>query len=532
MSDLQLLLADEDGPALGQGLPATALEGAPQPAGARKVTYLWSEDGTNDLRLQRWAVIYPRDRPELLDAVAPLIALREQQQGAEAMRLALDPLDDGQALYRQLYDGGLPLAQQPRYLLILGDLDEVSSEAQRRLGATGAVGRLALDRADDYRAYAQKAVSWEGATVTSAPRLLLYGAFDAYDGAMRAGEDDLLAPVEAAAAAGELGALAGHRSFGRREQSPTDGARALLEGAAEDVPSVLLSVTHGLGSARWSADERRRRQGAMRIAAGLNLEAEQLRDRAFLPGGLWAFFACFGAGTPSESRYQTWLNELARTGVFPQATNVLGTLSTDRPFVSALAKAALANPRGPLGVLGHIDLAWGWSFRDEEAGGVSRARRFANLLASAAAGDRLGLGLGPIGRAARGAGHKLVEYAEHQQRGALRPDELRSRGHDWMTWHDLGAWVLLGDPAARLALPQRQALSFESLLGLPLSSPAPSKPAADLDTLVTLVLAKLAGEPDARVRAETAGLSWTELRRLEQAFVAAGRGEIARIQKI
>ena len=210
---------------------------------------------------------------------------------------------------------------------------------------------------------------------------------------------------------------------------------------------------------------------------------------------------------------------------------MLGTLSTDRPFVSALAKAALANPRGPLGVLGHIDLAWGWSFRDEEAGGASRARRFANLLASAATGDRLGLGLGPIGRAQRGVGHKLVEYAEHQQRGPLRPDELRSRGHDWMTWHDLGAWVLLGDPAARLALPARQAPSFESLLGLPLPSPAPSKPAADLDTLVALVLAKLAGEPDARVRAEAAGLSWTELRRLEQAFVAAGREEIARIQK-
>lgn len=526
-SPLHLFLADEHGPALPEGLDANSLDRAPQPEGARRVLHLWSEEGTNDLAKQRWAVIYPRDRADLLDAIGPLLRRRAQQQGVDPLRFALAPDDDGAALRRELYDGRLAIADQPRYLLILGDLDQVSAEVQLRLGSTAAVGRLAFDRPEDYRSYAEKVVAWEERAQTGAPRLLLYGAYDPYDGAMRAGEADLLVEVDRLAGASGVPVS----SFGRTLQSSQEGLRALLASAEAEAPTLLLTVSHGLGSGRWSPDERRARHGALRIDRALALEAEHLRERPFLPGGLWACFACFSAGTPTRSRFDLWLKDLAAQGAMGGAPNVLATLSTDRPFVAALPRAALANPQGPLGVLGHVDLAWGWSFRDEARGGETRAVRFASLLDSAARGDRFGLGLGPLARARIGAGHMLAEYAEKAQQGALTPEDLRARGHDWMTWHDLGAWILLGDPAARLPLPAPRALSWADLLPQPVPSPSPAHPApvratpADPDavTLERLVLAKLAGEPDARARAEAAGVSWTELRRLEQIYTDAGR---------
>ncbi len=537
MNSLHLLLADDAGPALPDGADAALLDRATLPEGTKKVTHLFDEDRTNDLAAQRWAVVYPEGRPELLDLIGPLMSLREQQQRAKPLVRALGPEDDGRALYQELYDGKLPYAEQPRYVLLLGDLDEIAAEVQIRLGGAGAIGRLAFDRPEDYRAYADKAVAWDGRELGPSPRTLLYGAYDPYDGAMRAGEDDLLSAVQADL---ESRSPRAQMSFGRKQQTPVDGLRALLASATEASPSVLLTVTHGLGSARWGEEERRKRQGALRITSGVALEAELVRDRPFLPGGLWALFACFGAGTPHHSRFDLWLRDLVSSGALSGAPNVLGTLAAGRPFVSALPKAALANPEGPLGVLGHIDLAWGWSFRDEAGGGESRAMRFAGLLTSAANGDRFGLGTGPIGRALRGAGHKLAEYTEKEKLGTLTPEDRKTRGHDWMTWHDLGAWILLGDPAARLPLTRARAPTTAELLGFPF--PAPPSPAAssaapsqtsgpDVLTLESLVLAKLAGEADVRARAEAMGVSWPTLRRMEQAYTEAGRKALAELSR-
>ncbi len=537
MSQLHLLLADEDRPLLPEGAAQDLLGRAtPVEAERRKdVDHLYSEDNTNDLAEQRWAIVYPKARPELLDLIGPLRALRESQQRAKVLTWALGPEEDGRALYREIYDGKLKRAEQPRYVLILGDLDEIQLSVQLRLAGAGAIGRLAFDRPEDYRAYADKAVSWDGREQGPEARTLLYGAYDAYDGAMHAGEQDLLAEVE-------RGAPGSVQSFGRMRQAPLDGMRDLLQIAAEERPTVLLSVTHGLGSGRWSPEERRRRQGAMRLQSGVAVEAEQLRDRPFLPGGLWAYFACFGAGTPSRSRYAPWLQDLVETGELSGAPDVLQTLSKDRPFVSALTRAALANPRGPLGVLGHVDLAWGWSFRDESAGGASRAQRFASLLRSASEGDRFGLNLSAISNVQRGIGDRLLEYTEQEREGSLTPQDRALRGHDWMTWHDLGSWVLLGDPAARLPLTQAPPVPVDHLLPFSTQSTtqtaqpdtqqtaaAPAGP--DLDTLETLVLAKLAGEPDVRTRAEAMGVGWPELRRLEQTYTEAGRRALAALRR-
>src|SRR4029079_10502131 len=79
------------------------------------------------------------------------------------------------------------------------------------------------------------------------------------------------------------------------------------------------------------------------------------------------------------------------------ADRVLASLprAGEPPFAAALPQAALSNPRGPLGVIGHVDLAWTWSFLDSAKGSGrptnSRAERFQGLLRSLVEGHRLGV---------------------------------------------------------------------------------------------------------------------------------------------
>ena len=449
---LSLFLASDDQPAVPEGVAEAHLALAATPSQTRGATH-HDGDPTDPLAVQRWAVVYPQARPELLDALGPLIARRQEDQGAAVLRFPAHPDDDGTRLFQHLYDGGLSREESPRYVLVLGDLHEVSLDLQQRLAEVGALGRLAFDTVDGDRAYAEKALRWEDADPPSPARTLLYGAYDASDSASVSGERDLLAPIAELAARQAMGPLP-PQSFGRVPQGAADGMGALLTAAGAPDARLLLTVTHGLASASWSPQVRRARQGELRIARGVSLAAEHVAGRAFLPGGLWVMFACFSAGTPSWSRFEPWLRELVDTGVYGQMADVVSALATDRPFIATLPRAALANPEGPLGVYGHIDLAWGWSFRDEAGGGASRARRFGDLLQSAARGDRVGLAYDPIQRAMRGAGHTLFSYAQVERRRALTTDERRERGHHWMTWNDLGAWILLGDPAARVPGPR------------------------------------------------------------------------------
>jgi hypothetical protein len=226
-------------------------------------------------------------------------------------------------------------------------------------------------------------------------------------------------------------------------------------------PAVLLSVGHGLGAPRrgWrSAEEQRRRQGALVVAPEEVVDAERLRGRPFLPGGLWLYFACFGAGTPATSAYHTWLSSLAEEGAFHgDLAAVLRSLPEEgrRPFIGALPAAALANPEGPLAVIGHVDLAWSHSFSEAREPGTGKKSRLHRVLEQMIRGGRAGEALDVLMESYREANNDLtMDYEDEENaRRAGKPDptDRAARAHLWMLRNDLRGYVLLGDPAARLA---------------------------------------------------------------------------------
>lgn len=547
---MRLFLARPDtGPVLRDGLSEGALDRAANPGGLVRPTHLYDEDRVNDLAAQRWALIVPTgDRGrQLQDYIAPLIVFRTEQQKAKPMVFEVGPTDPPEILHKLIFDGTIPVRQRPRYLLILGDLDEVSVETQLSLSASASVGRLCFPSAEGYRGYADKVVRWESSTQPlRKARALFYSVQDPDDYALESGYNDLVKPLwEAARNPQEPTYVASSvENLGPPGLGPDKSVSTLLQAATADNPTLLFSLSHGIG-ALGSAEEQRRRQGALSLASAGVLDAAKLANRSFLPGGIWFLFACFGAGTPRVSLYTPWIKELVAAGMFGDIdTGALSaTLACERPFVAALPQAVLANPDGPLAVVGHVDLAWGWSYREEGPNPISRSARFENALRYVGRGDRVGIGVSALQRPRRVAADLMLKLAHREAEGATLdiPQRLQ-RGNAWMTWHDLGSWILLGDPAARLPLGEAPTPSWRDLLGgssAPPATPPPATPEPvaaagaglpDLDTMQELVLASLAGAPDAKDQAKAASVSWSTVKRWEQVFLSAGRGALDRLR--
>ncbi|MEY3212370.1 MAG: hypothetical protein RIT28_2851 [Pseudomonadota bacterium] len=543
-TDLHLLLshADSGEPTLPEGLPEAALTGATDAEGGEEAPqpeYLW--DGSADpqsLADQRWGVIAPvgarGDR--LLDLIRPLIKRREQQQGAEVKVYRLPPKMTAEQAIQWKRDQFNTRAtfglEVPAYQLLLGELDELPLSVQQALCIDSYTGRLAFDHDDDYRAYAEKVLRWEDRpAAVEHPDSLYFTVHDKTE-ATRAGYRALVKP-----------GLAMAREYRDRGKYPAErleehgdtiipSPEELLGLAKSDRPTVMFSVSHGDGPPRggWmSAAEQRQGQGAMSFGRDGKIRAEDLPDGAFLPGGVWFMLACYGAGTPEHSAYAHWLTNLQAAGQFRgRVEAVLAGIPRpgDRPFIAALPKRALANPDGPLAFIGHIDLAWTYSFQELDGGVQSRIGRFLGVQRMLVKGDRVGVALRDLVGGLNDLNEQLTSAYDQVARigGAALPSQL---GHVWMARNDLAAWVLLGDPAARLPLrgaepaPARPTLSPFGFAPTPQTTGAPS-----LERVEAAIFSLLSGQGGAETLAASLGMTGAQLKDLAELYRAAGRGAV------
>lgn len=469
--DLFLYEADQ-GPAL-EDLPGSAAVGAPRPKNEKRFDRRLYEADRNDLAAQHWAIIAPRGRAgdRQLEAIEPLRRLREEEQRAPVKIYRVDPemtvkeAEDWRSA--EFWPDGTPEDEVPLYALLLGDLMETSAELQHVLARDTLVGRVHFaDGQGDldlsaYAAYAEKVV--RHATTGTPETKADYLFYTAPDGtsATVTGKDRLVTPgIEASrerVAAGKLPAAS-------VEELEADTVSKLLGAMDRKRPGVLLSVSHGLGAPRrgWRSEEEQwRRQGAMVVDAGEVLEAEALAGQPFLPGGMWFLLACFGAGTPQASVYKAWLTELASASAYSgNLASVEKSLPSggQRPFLAMLPQAALASPRGPLAVIGHLDLAWTYGFSSKQDITKGRKERILEPLEKLVSGSRAGVALGKLMIDYAEVNHELME--EYQRDKDARINNLPgtidpvAQAHRWMLRNDLRGYILLGDPAARLPLAQ------------------------------------------------------------------------------
>ncbi len=504
-SDLQLLLydAEEHVPVLDGGFVEDELSRAPAPIrgpkGADSVQLETPDRDPNDLPAQRWGVIAPEGErgDEQLAAIEALREHRQFQQGASPKIYRVPPGMDSLAALRWKNDvyraEHVPEYERPRYLLMLGDLDEVSLELQHILSNGSLVGRLACRDLTGFRAYAEKVVARETAAPRERGRALYYTVQDG-TAAVSTGYRRLMEPcLEMSRQWREAGHLEieGSIEIPYSDWGPDD----MLEEAGIDEPSLMFSLSHGLGAPRrgWKTpDHQRALQGAISMGVEEPLTADVLTTTPFLPGGLWFSVACFVAGTPAASAFHPWLSLLAENGATErQAKAVLKSLPAggERPFVAALPQALLANPAGPLAVIGHMDLAWTFGFTDPSSQ-HSRASRMFSTLRALLAGSRVGVGVDALTRVYRETNDNLMAryqlQRDAQARGLDDPVDAKQLGYLWMQRNDLRGYVLLGDPAARLSVKSSNPAVTATAKAAPVSelrsSPAPRASPARADT--------------------------------------------------
>jgi hypothetical protein len=548
MIDLLLVHADDHRPVLERGLDAEAAFEAPTPPALPGPDFLWSESAAaNELPRQRWGVIAPQGEAgdRLLDAMAPLMARRQEQQGAPVQVYRVPArlsLDEAARWKKRVFrpETGLD-TNVPRHQLVLGDLDEVPASIQTALATDGFVGRLAFDHLDDYRAYADKVLAWEARPASArVGDAMLHTVHDGtaatalgYRGIMQPGYEILRERRQL----GEVQAR-----YVRDVSNPRPHPDDLWDIADSDRPRVVLTLAHGEGAPRagWASPAaQRREQGALSFGNDQRIAASDVARRVFLPGGVWFSLACFGAGTPATSSYQPWVDELVRLGHLGRdIARVRDSLAMERPFIAALPRALLANPQGPLAFIGHIDLAWSYSLADiDDRPGHHRPGRFAELMKSLLARDRVGVAFRSVSRFLGEVSTELAGLDENPEPGSAR--ERARRAHLWMLRQDLAGYVVLGDPAVRLPLaagdpmataapvPRPAVPNTLDLLDVPGSERDAAqglpRPIAELEQAIGKVLS---GCFDVESVARAHGLTRAALERWVERYRAAGRAAL------
>lgn len=402
----------------------------------------------NDLGLQRWAVVVTNDNDgkSLLEATETLIKSRAEEQGLsfEDVILRVEPRLSAEQAFRWKLETYLtiPEPERPRYLMILGDFSGISLDFQRVMSDRSFVGRVAFDEPSDYKAYAEKVIESEKRDDSgrkTAPRMLFLSTGDGTQ-AITSGQQFLIDPGREMCTRWKGDGAFNARSIDFETTQSIDDFYFAIN--AED-PSVLLSMSHGYG-VDTDAKNQRAQQGALIFTDKQRLIADAIKSGDFLPEGIWVFFACFSAGTPKNSMYTPWMNSSA----------IEAYLAKDSAFVASLPKAVLANPKGPLAVIGHVDLAWSVSYSTIRQ--TSRAQRFVEMLRTLCHGHRVGVGLDVLHQYFRQSNYQLTaDFAletNAKRSGQKYQIDSTTRRWTWMLRNDLINFILLGDPAARLPL--------------------------------------------------------------------------------
>jgi hypothetical protein len=220
----------------------------------------------------------------------------------------------------------------------------------------------------------------------------------------------------------------------------------LLAAVSGTRPALVFTASHGLAAEMALGVDKQSAVNGLPIGQDeQTLGPGDLPDSSspFVEGGLIFQFACFGYGTPKTSGYTHWWSEID---------------AYRAPFeiVSALPKAVVAHPRGPLGYIGHADYAVLHSFTDASDpgsgprdGSTPRMAGFRTSLDYALHARPLGAVLEGMGRQLGLLNERLTAVWDRAQAEGVVPGVDADLVDKFIRRNDARYYFLLGDPAAR-----------------------------------------------------------------------------------
>lgn len=458
----------------------------------------------SDVETARWAVVINAlEDAALLKAIWPLVEQRMQQMG-HAMpnvdfragetagawhqrhtnngQLTLKREHWGKAPPVLIYqpgdsaDGWLqryglnqtpvsPARGVPFYLLLLGrpgplheqDKAYISLNFQYDLDFFWAVGRLCFNdatgqhRLADYTTYAERLVAFErlGDAAGAArlrPEVAYLATRHRMDMATEQSADYLVQPLVAwnsdpANLPQQRGI--GHQLLMAEEANRSNFERLLSGGDDGRPPAILFTACHGLGLPP-SHKDLVMHQGSLVLAdwSGFGnvkrehwFAAEDLRNLSGGPkleGSFVCFFACYGAGCPDHDDFVFEAGK-PRPRIAPF------------PLIAQLPQQMLLS--GALGVVGHVERAWTYSF-NTTSGAKGQSQGFEDVLGRLLHGKPVGDATDPFDTIQGQRAMSLTEELFHMNFGRqVDPFDLATL---WVARNDARNYICLGDPAARL----------------------------------------------------------------------------------
>jgi DNA/RNA endonuclease G (NUC1)/V8-like Glu-specific endopeptidase len=425
---------------------------------AREPTYA-AVEGIDTTRLEQagWGVVFAADSPpSLREALKELLDHRRAQAAKINEKFyqefigprAYRPGESKQEFLARLGVGPGPADPEkgvPYYLLLVGDPQSIPFRVQYQLDVQYAVGRLWFDTLEEYRRYAHTVVAAETGQVLLPRRAVFFGVSNSDDRPTRLSAAELVTPLTQTLAMVARGQLQWEIRTAIGDGQATKAQLVRLLGG-DDTPALLFTASHGM--AFPPGDPRQLpHQGALLcqdwpgplawrkpIPTDYYFSADDLGESTRLAGLIAFHFACYGAGTPAR-------NDFAHIKELPD-------YSTPQPLVARLPRRLLAHPNGSaLAVVGHVDRAWGYSF--EWPGAGRQLQCFESALKHLMAGK-------PIGSAMENFNIRYAELASdlntelEDVRNGKTPDDEALSGL-WTANNDSRSYVILGDPAVRLA---------------------------------------------------------------------------------
>lgn len=344
---------------------------------------------------------------------------------------------------REIFPGFGDVKKLPYYLLIVGGPELIPFRFQYELATEYAVGRIAFNTSEEYRAYIDQLIAYEtAATVPTEREIAFWSPANIEDQATSISSRFLVNPL--------YDGLDPQINFQKKmfigNKPGWEASKGNLAGLLNRnrVPALLFTASHGLGHQHIDSEEKMHLQGALvtqdwekgqPISKDTLFSGEDLANGVNVHGMVHFAFACFGAGTPAQDDYDK---------KYP--SSILQPYVSQHPFVSHLASQELAN--GALAFIGHIDRTWAFSFIGEKQlhlEGFERAIR--NML--------LGKRAWPIGHCLRDIYDKalhlsksLLEDLHDMEFGRSFPPQIIA--NKWVERNDARAYALIGDPAVRL----------------------------------------------------------------------------------
>lgn len=351
-------------------------------------------------------------------------------------------------LHRELFQREEMGQQVPRYVLVVGGPDLVPFAFQAFLHTVAHVGRLDFEDLAHLESYVSKIVRLETAPAPVVDRrVIMFAPDDGPRDPTYYSREYMVKPL-AAHVRDKFGIAVDEIT---EDNATKQNLGAALVGSR---PALVYAASHGLGATNESLDVQRRYNGAIccrhrgpMLPNGLFTADDVPADVPFLEGAVFFQFACYGFGTPAQSDFAHWIQGVPRS-------------NAPADFVAALPKKLLANPRGPICYVGHLDVALLLGFTDAQRPMLTR-RWHSRIAPFRSAVERL-LEVTPAGFALEKMNQKYAttnailtnQYDEEKSGEIVWSADTRATLVDtWLSRGDAQNFMVLGDPAARLRIP-------------------------------------------------------------------------------